>query len=158
MVKEGTKEGRNRRKLSPHLAVVIMIFIYRGIWETRGNLQGYQFNAVIGHWKPFTYNLINDTNRKIIQAEGFVIDVMNYLKKHLNFTLNLTFKERWTDIVEMVHKQQVDLAATGFSQTLKRSTLVDFSFPLTSISLRLVHVLWARKFKKVQAKKTRELK
>ena len=64
---------------------------------------------------------------------------MNYLKKHLNFTLNLTFKERWTDIVEMVHKQQVDLAATGFSQTLKRSTLVDFSFPLTSISLRFVH-------------------
>ena len=37
---------------------------------------------------------------------------------------------------ELTNKQQVDLAATGFSQTLKRSTLVDFSFPLTSISLR----------------------
>ena len=106
------------------------------MWKSRGNLQGYQFNAVIGHWKPFAYNLINDPNSKIIKAEGFVLDVMNYLKKHLNFTLNLTFKERWTDIVEMVHKKQVDLAATGFSQTFKRSSLVDFSFPLTSISLR----------------------
>ena len=109
------------------------------MWKSRGNLQGYQFNAVIGHWKPFAYNLINDPNSKIIKAEGFVLDVMNYLKKHLNFTLNLTFKERWTDIVEMVHKKQVDLAATGFSQTFKRSSLVDFSFPLTSISLRFVY-------------------
>ena len=109
------------------------------MWKSRGNLQGYQFNAVIGHWKPFAYNLINDTNSNIIKAEGFVLDVMNYLKKHLNFTLNLTFKERWTDIVEMVHKKQVDLAATGFSQTFKRSSLVDFSFPLTSISLRFVY-------------------
>ena len=51
----------------------------------------------------------------------------------------MTFKERWTDIVEMVHKKQVDLAVTGFSQTFKRSSLVDFSFPLTSISLRFVY-------------------
>ena len=109
------------------------------MWKSRANLQGYQFDAVIGHWKPFAYNLINDTNSKIIKAEGFVLDVMNYLKNHLNFTLNLTFKERWTDIVEMVHKKQVDFAATGFSQTFKRSSLVDFSFPLTSISLRFVY-------------------
>ena len=50
------------------------------MWKSRGNLQGYQFNAVIVHWKPFAYNLINDTNSNIIKAEGFVLDVMNYLK------------------------------------------------------------------------------
>ena len=113
---------------------------FSNIWERRSNLQGRQFNAAIGHWRPFTYNIQpKEVGKTVKTADGYVMDVMEYLKNQMNFTLNLTYVKGWSNIVNLIHEKKFELGCTGFSHTLSRSKLVDFSFPMAATSLRMFY-------------------
>ena len=103
-------------------------------------MQGRQFNAAIGHWRPFTFNIQpKEVGKTVETAEGYVMDVMEYLKNQMNFTLNLTYVKGWSNIVQLIHEKKFELGCTGFSHTLSRSKLVDFSFPMAATSLRMFY-------------------
>ena len=125
--------------MNTYLKCISKIF-FSNIWERRSNLQGRQFNAAIGHWRPFTYNIQpKEVGKTVKTADGYVMDVMEYLKNQMNFTLNLTYVKGWSNIVNLIHEKKFELGCTGFSHTLSRSKLVDFSFPMAATSLRMFY-------------------
>ena len=84
-------------------------------WECRSNLHGHQFVAAIDHWKPFVYDIQGFQNT--YKAVGLNIDVLEELEKLLNFsTIFVKGNDSWSNMVDQVHRKQLDFAATGFSQ------------------------------------------
>ena len=43
----------------------------------RKNLEGHEFKTVIGHWKPFTYDIepIREDGSLVTSASGYVMDI-----------------------------------------------------------------------------------
>ena len=71
--------------------------------------------AAIDHWKPFVYDIQSYQNT--YKAVGLNIDVLEGLQNILNFsTLFIRGNDSWSNMVDQVHKKQLDFAATGFSQ------------------------------------------
>lgn len=68
------------------------------------------------------------------------MDVLKELQTAMNFTTILSKgNNSWSAMIHLVHQQKMDFAATGFSQTFKRQSLVDFSMPLTTTFLRIFY-------------------
>ena len=107
----------------------------------RKNLEGHEFKTVIGHWKPFTYDIapIREDGSLVTSASGYVMDIISNMQKELNFSMKMIYTKGWSNMVDKVNRKEADFACTGFSLTLKRSKLVDFSFPLASTSLRMFY-------------------
>ena len=73
--------------------------------------------AAIDHWKPFVYDIHRSQNT--YTAVGLNIDVLEGLQNILNFsTVFVRGNDSWSNMVDRVHKKQLDFAATGFSQVI----------------------------------------
>ena len=107
----------------------------RLIWKRRRNLEGHEFDVVVDNWMPFA-NIECDKKEDgyaiVKSASGFCIDVINDLRKSLNFSVKLLCNKKrhsWNHMVELVHNKSVDFAGTGFTHISHRRELVDFSVP-----------------------------
>ena len=92
-------------------------------------MQGYQFNAITDHWRPYVYDIVptDFTNTSFI-ADGLNMDVLKALQLKLNFTTHLSKGNgSWSNMIDLVNRKQFDFAAVGFShvswdKTDKKST------------------------------------
>ena len=69
----------------------------------------------------------------------------------------------WTGIVRQLIDRRADLAVASMTINYARETVIDFTKPFMNLGISVLFKApkgthWARKFKKVQAKKTREIK
>ena len=80
-------------------------------------MQGYQFNAITDHWRPYVYDIVptDDKNTSFI-ANGLNMDVLKALQLKLNFTTRLSKGNgSWSNMIDLVNRKQFDFAAVGFS-------------------------------------------
>ena len=94
-------------------------------------MQGYQFNAITDHWRPYVYDIIptDFTNTSFI-ANGLNMDVLKALQLKLNFTTHLSKGNgSWSNMIDSVNRKQFDFAATGFFVFCSTGSAQDFSEP-----------------------------
>ena len=111
------------------------------------DVNGLIFDAVTAKWPPFVSSIRQTRNvdgEIFYTPKGMYIDIMEILSNRLNITFVYhpsTQKPgyQWHDMVERVSIGEYELAITGFSQTLKRHELVDFSLGLMETSLRIIY-------------------
>ena len=76
--------------------------------------------------------------------EGFYYDVWQVLQSRLNFTTSITKSSVtsgiWSSMMDSVKRKEYDLVLSGNSQSFSRSKIVDFSFPLTLSTLRMIYL------------------
>ena len=76
--------------------------------------------------------------------EGFYYDVWQVLQSRLNFTTTVTKSSVtsgiWSSMSNSVSRLEYDLVLSGNSQSFSRSKIVDFSFPLTLSTLRMIYL------------------
>ena len=110
------------------------------------DLNGLVLNAITSVWKPYVTDIGKDIDQhgKLVDSpKGMYIDILNILCIRLNVTIRYHNTHRpengWSDMVKRVSFGDYDLAVTGFSHTLKRRQLSDFSIGLTKTSLRIIY-------------------
>ena len=76
--------------------------------------------------------------------EGFYFDVWQVLQSRLNFTTSVTKSSVtsgiWSSMINSVYRNEYDLLLSGNSQSFSRAKIVDFSFPLTLSTLRMLYL------------------
>ena len=80
-------------------------------------MQGYQFNAITDHWRPYVYDIVptDDKNTSFL-ADGLNMDVLKALQLKLNFTTRLSKGNgSWSNMIDLVNRKRFDFAAVGFS-------------------------------------------
>ena len=112
----------------------------------RFNLNGLQLNAITSIWKPFVIEVNKEVNKDgsvMDVPNGMYIDIMNVLCSRLNITIRYHDthhpEKSWSNMAERVFSGEYDLAVSGFSQTLQRRKIADFSIGLTTTSTRLIY-------------------
>ena len=74
-----------------------------------------------------------------LSPESYFGEVFNQLEKSLNFTYVLVPNDgvfgnndsgKWTGVVGMVHRGEVDVGIAHFTPTRYRKEVVDFAYPL----------------------------
>ena len=120
----------------------------------RFNLNGLELNAITSIWKPFVFNVNKEVNKDgsvMDVPNGMYIDIMNVLCSRLNITIRYHDTHRpeksWSNMAERVFSGEYDLAVTGFSQTLQRHKIADFSIGLTTTSTRLIYLKSSTSYK-----------
>ena len=102
--------------------------------KRRNDLKGIAFDGVAKPFKPYVIHkteVIKDedeiTNINIF--DGMFIEIMSELEIRLNFsvTLNFPHKKDYNKVVNMISKNEKDMAIGVFSFTYDRSKIIDFS-------------------------------
>ena len=92
-------------------------------------------------WSPFITKL--EVEKETI-IEGFYCDIWQVLQSRLNFTTTVTKSSvtsgTWSSMSNSVSRKEYDLVLSGNSQSFSRSKIVDFSFPMTLSTLRIIYL------------------
>ncbi|TRY76595.1 hypothetical protein TCAL_05323 [Tigriopus californicus] len=110
----------------------------------RNNLERQEFSSITGPWAPF----INEIQTSKINpmdvtfVDGIYVDAMRSLGETLNFTTRIQFNANysWNQMVEKISNgSSFSIGLTGFSQTLERFLITDFSIPFSSTTVRILY-------------------
>eukprot|EP00094_Tigriopus_californicus_P005526 TCALIF_05323-PA protein Name:"Protein of unknown function" AED:0.12 eAED:0.09 QI:0/0.5/0/0.66/0.5/0.66/3/0/312 len=114
------------------------------VWKRRNNLERQEFSSITGPWAPF----INEIQTSKINpmdvtfVDGIYVDAMRSLGETLNFTTRIQFNANysWNQMVEKISNgSSFSIGLTGFSQTLERFLITDFSIPFSSTTVRILY-------------------
>jgi hypothetical protein len=112
------------------------------MWERRADLRGLQLECVTLDYVFMTQVHHDNKSEKLPLLTGLFVDYLRHLESHLNFTANLGLSQdgkwgaleedrsTWNGMVRMLINNKTDIATAGFTRTLQRSIVIDFSVSL----------------------------
>ena len=111
------------------------------MWQRRSDLHGATIRFTSINYPVLNTEFIYDSNDNIIDAKGYLIDLLNMLKKNCNFTSTIQYtidgkfggKNKdgsWNGMVGMVTRDEADVVMTTLTLTNIRKTVIDYTIPL----------------------------
>ena len=111
------------------------------MWQRRSNLHGATIRFTSLQYPVLNSEFIYDKNENIIDAKGYLIDLLNMLEKNCNFTSNITYSidgkfggqnddGSWNGMVGMVTRGETDVIMTTLTISKSRKTVIDYTVPL----------------------------
>lgn len=111
------------------------------MWQRRSNLHGATIRFTSINYPVLNTEFIYDNNENIIDAKGYLIDLLNMLKDNCNFTSTITYTidgkfggenedGSWNGMVGMVKRDEADVVMTTLTLTNARKAVIDYTIPL----------------------------
>ena len=111
------------------------------MWKRRSDLHGATIIFTSLTYPVLNTEFIYDKHENIIDAKGYLIDLLNMLKKSCNFTANITYAidgkfgdqnsdGTWNGMVGMVTRGEADVIMTTLTISRSRKTVIDYTVPL----------------------------
>ena len=111
------------------------------MWQRRSNLHGSVIRFTSIHYPVLNTEFIYDENDNIIDAKGFLIDMLNMLKRSCNFTSTILYSTddkfggenddgSWNGMVGMVARDEADVILSTLTISRSRKTVIDYTMPL----------------------------
>ena len=111
------------------------------MWQRRSNLHGVNVRFTSIHYPVLNTEFIYDERQNIIDAKGYLIDMLNMLKRSCNFTSTINYSidgkfggknddGSWNGMVGMVTRDEADVILSTLTISKSRKTVIDYTIPL----------------------------
>ena len=111
------------------------------MWQRRSNLHGVNVRFTSIQYPVLNTDFIYDERENIIDARGYLIDMLNMLKRSCNFTSTIIYSidgkfggenddGSWNGMVGMVTRHEADVILSTLTISKSRKTVIDYTIPL----------------------------